>query len=163
MQAKYGYSFQSAAEGTGLGRGGGGGRGVSGLSTSAARPVPSSPTMRTAVVECRRPKSVEEDDDKDNKSEAEPEEEEGRTLLPRPRLLLPLSRASQGTSDEADRRTPTIEEEEPELEKLLWECESVREWEVIKKTVIYLSQKFICVYRKHSNTYKRYKTDCYNF
>ena len=75
--------------------------------------------MRTAVVECRRPKSVEEDDDKDNKSKAEPEEEEGRTLLPRPRLLLPLSRASQGTSDEADRRTPTIEEEEPELEKLL--------------------------------------------
>jgi hypothetical protein len=126
LQAKYGYSFQSAAEGTGLDRGSGGLERtnnldrISGLErTVDLSRAAASPRPRTAVViESRRSRSEEVGEEVGG--------EAGRALLqPRPprhgALLLPLGRHSQETasSDVTDRRTPTIEEEEPELEKLL--------------------------------------------
>ncbi len=111
LQAKYGYSFQSAVEGTGL-----------------HRRAPESASARTSRVE-HHPSSEDDEQDRKYMTQSDSEEcDEQRSFVyrstqqqqqqQRHNLLLPL-RAPQAAAFDPGRRTPTIEEEEPELEKLL--------------------------------------------
>jgi hypothetical protein len=110
LQAKYGYSFQSAVEGTGL-----------------HMRAPESASARTSRVE-HHPSSEDNEQDRKNMTQSDSEECDERQGFvyrstqqqqqQRHNLLLPL-RAPQAAAFDPGRRTPTIEEEEPELEKLL--------------------------------------------
>lgn len=160
LQAKYGYSLQSAVEGTGLG-------GSSLLPSSATntrqltaaansrqlaaaantrqlaaaantrqlasaantRPLAAAANSRLPAAAQQTPASQlasqqPKSEDDDNEPEGEEEERLSLVAYQRPHrhnLLLPLGRpGGQSTADDADRRTPTIEEEDdPELERFL--------------------------------------------